>query len=36
MLESQKLSKIWYNIKFNGAKYNTELYKKYLHYDKLL
>ena len=34
--EAQKLSKIWYNIKFNGAKYNTELYKKYLHYDKLL
>jgi len=34
--EAQKLSKIWYNIKFNGAKYNNELYKKYLHYDKLL
>jgi len=34
--EAQKLSKIWYNIKLNNAKYNTELYKKYLHYNKLL
>jgi len=34
--EAQKLSKIWYNIKLNNAKYNNELYKKYLHYNKLL
>lgn len=34
--EAQKLSKIWYNIKLNNAKYNLDLYKKYLYYDKLL
>lgn len=34
--EAHKLSKIWYNIKLNNAKYNSDLYKKYLHYDKLL
>lgn len=34
--EAHKLSKIWYNIKFNNAKYNLELYKKYLYYNKLL
>ena len=34
--EAHKLSKIWYNIKFNGAKYNSDLYKKYLHYNEKL
>lgn len=34
--EAHKLSKIWYNIKLNNSKYDSELYKKYLHYDKLL
>ena len=34
--EAHKLSKIWYNIKLNNAKYNSDLYKKYLHYDELL
>ena len=34
--EAHKLSKIWYNIKLNNAKYNNDLYKKYLYYDKLL
>jgi hypothetical protein len=34
--EALKISKIWYNIKFNNAKYNSELYNKYLHYDGLL
>ena len=34
--EAHKLSKIWYNIKLNNAKYNNDLYKKYLHYNKLL
>jgi hypothetical protein len=34
--EAHKLSKIWYNIKLNNAKYNPDLYKKYLHYDELL
>jgi hypothetical protein len=34
--EAHKLSKIWYNIKLNNAKYNSELYKKYLHYNDLL
>jgi hypothetical protein len=34
--EAHKLSKIWYNIKLNNAKYNIDLYKKYLHYDELL
>ena len=34
--EAHKLSKIWYNIKLNDAKYNSDLYKKYLHYDQLL
>jgi hypothetical protein len=34
--EAHKLSKIWYNIKLNNAKYNTDLYKKYLYYNKLL
>lgn len=34
--EAHKLSKIWYNIKLNNAKYSSDLYKKYLHYDKLL
>jgi hypothetical protein len=33
--EAHKLSKIWYNIKFNNAKYNSDLYKKYLHYENL-
>ena len=34
--DAHKLSKIWYNIKYNNAKYNSDLYKKYLHYNKLL
>ena len=34
--EAHKLSKIWYNIKINNAKYDSNLYKKYLHYDELL
>jgi hypothetical protein len=34
--EANKLSKIWYNIKFNKCKYQPELYKKFIHYDKLL
>jgi hypothetical protein len=34
--EAHKLSKIWYNIKLNNAKYNSDLYKKYLYYDELL
>jgi len=34
--EAHKLSKIWYNIKINNTKYNVELYKKYLYYDKLI
>ena len=34
--EAHKLSKIWYNIKLNNAKYNNDLYKKYLNYNKLL
>jgi hypothetical protein len=34
--EAHKLSKIWYNIKLNNTRYNSDLYKKYLHYNELL
>jgi hypothetical protein len=34
--EAHKLSKIWYNIKLNNAKYKSDLYKKYLYYNELL
>jgi hypothetical protein len=33
--EANKLSKIWYNIKFNKCKYQSIIYKKYIHYNNL-
>jgi hypothetical protein len=33
---AQKLSKIWYNIKFNSSKYPVELYKSIMFYDNIL
>jgi hypothetical protein len=34
--DALKLSKIWYNIKFNGCKYMPTLYNQYLKYNKLM
>ena len=34
--EANKLSKIWYNIKFNKCKYNQDLYNEYIKYNNLL
>lgn len=34
--EANKLSKIWYNIKFNSSKYPQELYKNIMFYDNIL
>lgn len=31
-----KLSKIWYNIKYNKCQYDQILYKEYIYYDNLL
>jgi hypothetical protein len=33
--EANKLSKIWYNIKFNNCKYVPQIYKKYIYYNSL-
>ena len=33
--DANKLSKIWYNIKFNNCKYIPYIYKQYLHYNNL-
>lgn len=33
--EANKLSKIWYNIKFKNMKYMQPLYKDFLHYNEL-
>jgi hypothetical protein len=33
--ESNRLSKIWSNIKFRECKYASELYYKIMNYDKL-
>jgi hypothetical protein len=32
--DALKLSKVWYNIKFNSCKYQSELYNQYLKYNK--
>jgi len=33
--EANKLSKIWYNIKYNKCKYSPIIYKLYIHYNTL-
>ena len=33
--EAHKLSKIWYNIKYNKCKYQPILYQQYLKYNKI-
>ena len=33
--DANKLSKIWYNIKFNKCKYVPQIYKKYIYYNNL-
>jgi len=32
--DALKLSKIWYNIKYNGCKYNSILYNQYIKFNK--
>jgi hypothetical protein len=34
--DAYKLSKIWYNIKFNKCKYLPKIYKQYVLYDSKL
>ena len=34
--EAYKLSKFWYNIKFNKCKYDKNIYIKIMNFDKLL
>ncbi len=34
--EAYKLSKFWYNIKFNKCKYDQNIYFKIMKFDKLL
>jgi hypothetical protein len=31
--DALKLSKVWYNIKYNGCKYSSILYNQYLKYN---
>lgn len=33
--EANKLSKIWYNIKYNKCKYSPSIYKLYIYYNSL-
>jgi hypothetical protein len=33
--EANKLSKIWYNIKYNKCKYPPAIYKHYIYYNNL-
>jgi len=34
--DAQKLSKIWYNIKFNKCKYLPQIYKQFVFYNSKL
>ena len=34
--EATKLSKLWYNIIYNKAKYDSQLYNQIMKYNKLL
>lgn len=33
--EANKLSKIWYNIKYNKCKYSPNIYKLYIYYNNI-